>query len=134
VNADPELDAALRRNPGVALDHAELHLDRAAHRVDNGAEFDQRTVASPLDDAAVMNGDGRVDEVAAECPQPRERAVFVRAGEPAETDHVGRENRCELPGLAHCAALRYATLAHRDCQITEMQVVAGSSQNFARQS
>ena len=33
MNAHSELDAALRRQAGVALDHAVLHLDRAAHRV-----------------------------------------------------------------------------------------------------
>jgi hypothetical protein len=33
MNADPELDAALRRNASVALDHAVLHLDGAAHGV-----------------------------------------------------------------------------------------------------
>ena len=42
MNADPELDAALRRQAGVALDEAVLDLDRAAHRVDHAAEFDER--------------------------------------------------------------------------------------------
>src|SRR5271157_2679168 len=45
VNADPELDASLRRQTGIALDHAVLHFDRAPHRVDDAAEFDERPVA-----------------------------------------------------------------------------------------
>jgi hypothetical protein len=40
VDADPELDAALGRQASVALDHAVLHLDRAAHGVDHAAELD----------------------------------------------------------------------------------------------
>ena len=55
----------LGRHAGVALDHAGLHLDRAAHGVDNAAELDDDAVAGALDDAAVMGGDGRVDQVAA---------------------------------------------------------------------
>ena len=42
-------------------------------------------VAGALDDAAVMHGDSRVDQVAAQRPQPRENALLVRAGEPAST-------------------------------------------------
>ena len=46
MDADPELDAPLRREAGVALDHAVLHLDGAAHGVDHAAELDQ--VPSPV--------------------------------------------------------------------------------------
>ena len=42
VNADAKLDASLRRQARVALDHAVLHFDRAAHRVDHAAELDDR--------------------------------------------------------------------------------------------
>ena len=54
MDADAELDALLGRQAGVALDHAALHLDRAAHRVDDAAELDDRAVAGALDDAAMM--------------------------------------------------------------------------------
>ena len=40
MNADAELDAPIRRHAGVALDHAALHFDRAAHGVDHAAELD----------------------------------------------------------------------------------------------
>ena len=66
MDADPELDATLRRQSGVALDHAVLYLDRATHRVDRAAEFDQRAIAGALDDAPVMHGDRRVDEIASQ--------------------------------------------------------------------
>ena len=45
MDADAELDAALGRQAGVALDHAVLHLDGAAHGVDHAAELDEDAVA-----------------------------------------------------------------------------------------
>ena len=68
-------------------------------------------VAGALDDAAVMGGDGGVDEVAAQTPKPRERAIFVGAGEPAVSDDVRDQDRREFAGLAHRAPLGVATLA-----------------------
>ena len=95
-----------RRQAGVALDHALLHLDRAAHGVDHAAELDEAAVAGSLDDAPVMRVDGGVDEVAAQSPQPRQGAILVRAGEPAVADHIGDEDRCKLPGFGHGASSR----------------------------
>ena len=89
------------RQAGVALDHAVLHFDCAAHGVDHAAELDEAAVAGALDDAAVMRGDGGVDQVAAEAPQPRQRAILVRAGEPAVADDIGDQDRRNFPGLAH---------------------------------
>ena len=89
--------------PALRSIMAVLHLDRAAHRVDDAAELDDAAVAGALDDAAVMRGDGRVDQVAAERPKPRKRAVLVRAGEPAVADDIGDQDRRELSGLAHSA-------------------------------
>ena len=40
MNADAEFDALFGRQAAVALDHAVLHFDRAAHRVDHAAELD----------------------------------------------------------------------------------------------
>ena len=104
MNADAKLDAALGRQAGVALDHAGLHFDRAAHGVDHAAELDEAAVAGALDDAAVMQGDGRIDQVAAQRPEPRQRAILVRAREPAIADDVRNQDRRNLPGLAHGAS------------------------------
>ena len=106
MNADAEFECVCpRRQAGVALDHAVLHFDRAAHRVDDAAELDDAAVAGALDDAPMMRGDGRVDQIAAKPSEPRERPLFVGAGEPAIADDVGDQNRCEFPGLAHGAPL-----------------------------
>ena len=101
MNAVAELDATLGRQASVALDYAVLHLDPAAHGVDCTAELDDRAVAGALDDAAVMSGDGGVDEVATEAPQARQGAILVRRGESAVTDNVGDQDCGQFPGLAH---------------------------------
>jgi hypothetical protein len=89
---------------GVALDHAVLNFDRAAHRVDHAAELDETSVAGALHDAPMMGGDGRVDEVAAQAPQARQRAILVGAGKPTVADNICDQYCCELPGLAHSAS------------------------------
>ena len=101
MDADAELDAALGRQAGVALDHAVLHLDGAAHGVDHAAELDKDAVAGALDHPPVMHGDGRIDQIAPERPQPRQCAILVGAGEPAVSDHIRRQDRREFPGLGH---------------------------------
>ena len=103
VNADAKVNALFGRQTHVALDHAGLHLDRAAHRIDHAAELDDRAVAGALDDAAVVKRDGWVDEVAAKRPQARKRPFLVGAGEPAVSDDIRNQDRRELSGLAHCA-------------------------------
>jgi hypothetical protein len=58
-----------------------------------------------------MGGDGGVDQVAAQRPEPRECSLLVDAGQPAVADDIGDQNRRELPGLAHCGPLAVARLA-----------------------
>ena len=101
MNADPEFDAALGRQASVPLDEAVLHLDRAAHRVDDAAEFDEAAVAGALDHATMMHGDGRIDQIAAQRPEPLQDAILVRSREPAVADDIRDQNRRDLPGLAH---------------------------------
>ena len=101
MDADAELDAALGRQAGVALDHAMLHLDRAAHGVNDAAELDDAAVAGALDHAAVMDGDGRIDEVAPERAQPRQDPVFIGAGEPRKPDNVGHQNSRQFARFGH---------------------------------
>ena len=78
-----------------------LHFDRAAHRVDDAAELDEHAVAGALDDAPVMHGDGRIDQIAAQGAQPREGAILVGAGEPAVADDVRRQDRRNFARFAH---------------------------------
>ena len=59
------------------------------------------SVAGALHHAPVMHGDGRIDQIAPERPQPRQYAILVRAGKPAVPDHIRHQNRREFPGLGH---------------------------------
>ena len=104
MNADAKFDATFGRDARVALDHAILHLDGAADRVDHAAELDDVAVASALDDAAVMRGDGGIDEIATEAPQTREGPILVRPRKPRVADDVGDQDRGQFPGLAHGAS------------------------------
>jgi hypothetical protein len=103
MNADPEDDAAILGHARVALDHGVLNFDGAANGVDDAAELDDRAVPGSLDDSPAMHGDGRVDEIAAQRPQPRQYAIFVRAGEPAIADDIRAKDRRQFSGLGHSA-------------------------------
>src|ERR1700720_766346 len=92
MNAYAELDASLGREAGVAFDHAVLHFDRATHGIDHATKLDQSAVARTFDDAAMMHGNGWVKQVAAQRPEPRQRAVLVRAGQPAEPNNISRQD------------------------------------------
>ena len=67
MDADAKLDPTLGRKPGVPLDHTVLHLDGATHSIDYAAELNEDAIARPLNDAAVMQSDRRVEQIAAEC-------------------------------------------------------------------
>ena len=69
MNAEAKEDAPVLRHFDIALDHRALHFDRAADGVDHAAELDDAAVAGALDDAAMMHGDERVDQVAAKGPK-----------------------------------------------------------------
>ena len=47
-------------------------------------------------------------KIAAQSPQPRERAILVRAGEPGLADDIGGQNRGKFPGFRHVAPLAHA--------------------------
>jgi len=65
MNTDAKLDATFGRQACVALDHAGLHLDRTADRIDDAAELDESSVAGALHHAPIVHGDGGIDQIAA---------------------------------------------------------------------
>ena len=101
VDADPELDAAVLWQAGIALDHAVLDLDRAANSVHDAAEFDDRSIARALDDTTVMYGNCGIDQIATQSSQPRENSVLVGPGKAAVTDHIGNKDRGKLARFRH---------------------------------
>ncbi len=61
MDPNAELDPAFRRKAGIALDHAGLNLDGAAHGVHHAAELHKSSVAGALDHAPLVHGDGGID-------------------------------------------------------------------------
>jgi hypothetical protein len=65
-------------------------------------KFDEEAVAGGLDDAALVLGDHRVDQLAADRPQPRERTFLVGADQPAVARDIRRENGRQSAFDAFC--------------------------------
>jgi hypothetical protein len=67
-----------------------------SYPADHAAELDDRPVPGALNDPTVMDGDDRVDQVAAERPETSEDPILVGGRESAVADDVGDKNRREL--------------------------------------
>ena len=50
-----------------------------------------------------MGVDGGIDEIAPQAPEPRQRAILVRAGEARVADDIRDQNRRDFPGSRHGA-------------------------------
>jgi len=48
-----------------------------------------------------MRVDGRIDQIAAEPPEPRQGAILVRSREPAVADDIRDQDRRNLAGSRH---------------------------------
>ena len=110
VDADPKLDAAIVRKAGVSLDETVLHLNPAAHRIDDAPELDEDAVAGAFHHPAIVNRNAGVDQIAAERPEPGQDAVLVRAGKPRKADNVGDQYRRELARHNHQPSSAFATI------------------------
>jgi len=64
---------------------------RQAGRIGRATELDEAPVASAFHHSSVMHGDGGVDQIAPERPQPRQCAILVGASKPARprTEETG---------------------------------------------
>ena len=65
------------------------------------AELDEDAVAGLLHHPAVIGLDRGIDQIAAQRPQPRQRAILIRAGKSAIADDIGGQDSGKLPGLGH---------------------------------
>jgi hypothetical protein len=105
MDADTKFNAPFRRQARIALKHTVLHFDSAAHSINDASKLDQGTIAGALHDTPVMHGYGWIDQIAPECPQPRQRTILIRACEPAVSDNVSRQNGRDFSCLAHADPL-----------------------------
>jgi hypothetical protein len=101
VDADPEIDAALGREHGVSLRHLRLNFAGAAQRIDGAGKFGQQAVARGLNDAAVMRGDARIDQLNADRSEPSEGPQLVAADQPRVACHIRGEDGGKATGCGH---------------------------------
>jgi len=92
VNTNAEFDPALGWQAGIALDHAVLHFDGAAHGIDDAPEFDQSTVPGSLHDAAVMHGRSCIDRLSRQAKRTRNRWLRSVAFDPTRKSSMHRNN------------------------------------------
>ncbi len=95
IDPDPEVDAPVFGDFGIAVDHRPLDLDGAADRIDDAGKLDQHAVAGGLDDAAAMLGDLRVGKLASMGFEPRQRSFLVCSHQPRVAGRIGGEDRGE---------------------------------------
>jgi len=101
VNPYAEVDAALRRERGVSLRHLRLNFADAAQRIDSAGEPGQQPVAGGLDDAAVIGGDRRINQLSADRPEPLQRALLISANQPRVSRHIRGKDRGETADRGH---------------------------------
>ena len=111
IDADAHFDAAVPRDTRVPLGHRLLHFDGATHRIDDAGKFHQQPIAGGLDDAAMVFGDLRIDELTAQRFEAFERALLVRPHQPRIPRHVGGKDRGEAAGGGH---LRTVLISFRE--------------------
>src|SRR4029453_3348653 len=97
IDSNAELDAALDRQLGIALDHAALNVDGATDGVDDADELQNHPIPAGLEDSAAMLGDLGIDQFLAMLLQLAKRAFLVGAHQPAVASNVHSQNRGKPP-------------------------------------
>ena len=92
IDADAEIEPLLGRHGGVALRLLLLHLDGAAHGVDDAGELDQQAVAHGLDQPPVMGGDLRLEDLLQVGLEAGARALLVDLAQAAIADDIGDQD------------------------------------------
>src|SRR5262249_6556271 len=90
IDADAKLDPLLLGHVRVALGHASLDIDSAAHRVHDAAELSQQAIAGALDNAPTVLRDLGINEGAQVVREPGVRPLFVQAGQAAIASDISR--------------------------------------------
>jgi len=92
IDADAKANALALVDVGIAVFHALLHHDGAAHRIDDRGELDQEAVARSLDNMALVLGDQRIDQLPAMGLERGERPFLVGAHQARVSRHVRGED------------------------------------------
>src|SRR5262245_9474419 len=93
IDANADVDALVLWDIGITLGKATLERDGALHCINDAREFDKYAVTSGFDDATVMLGDLRIEELAPVRLQALKRPAIVRHHKTARARDVRREDR-----------------------------------------
>ena len=93
IDSNSELNAILRRNGGVAFDHAALDVNGAAYCVDDTDKLDQHAVARGLDDATAVLSNLGVNELLAVRLELAQRTFLVGAHQPTVAGDIAGHDR-----------------------------------------
>src|SRR5262249_56764298 len=95
MDTNPELDAAVRCDGRVALDHLLLHGNGTAYSVNHARELNENAVAGVLHDPAVVFLGLRIDHFAEQRSEAPVRTLLVRTHQPRVAGHIGGKYRGE---------------------------------------
>ena len=92
IDADAQHDAAVLRLPGGRRGHRLLDVDGALHGVHRAAELHHDAVAGHLEDAALVLGHQRRDDLLAARLERAQGPHLVQLHQPAVADDIGGED------------------------------------------
>jgi hypothetical protein len=92
VDAHAELYPPFLWHVGIALGHAPLDINSAAHRIHHAAELSQQSIPGVLDNSATAFSDFGIDERAQVILELGVCPLFVKAGQPAVSGHIDRQD------------------------------------------
>jgi hypothetical protein len=92
VNTDPPLDPLVFRGIGISLGHLVLDRNRTCDGLNDAQKLAQDAVAGRLENAALMLGDLRVNQFAAQRLDACQRAGLILTHESAVSRDIGRED------------------------------------------
>ena len=101
MDADAQLYALVGGHARISNGQPALDLNGRSYRLDNAPVLDHLSVADAFDEPADMDGDRRVDKVAAQRPKASERPLLIRPRRTAEAHDVGDQDRRDLPSLGN---------------------------------
>jgi len=92
VDANAVLNSLVLGRSMVLYRHPLLHSEGAGDRFDNAREFDEDSVAGRFDEAPLVLGDLRVDQIAAQRPEARKGAGLVPFHQTAVSGDIACQN------------------------------------------
>ena len=129
VDAHANFDALVCRHLRIALRHAALLLDGAAHGIHRAGELDQNSVSGAFDNAASVSRDIRFQKFTAVGVEPGEGAFLIGAHQPTVASNIPRKDGRKPPlytMFCHAVAPRSNTPSAAEVYDWQVRVSIGT--------